>query len=186
MSTVKPFQQTLAPVVKEESWSQKSGVAMRGCSQATTDREECVILKGLLEVRGLHTLGDLQILIVEDFEPFSTHLCGILASLGFTNVVQARDGEQAVQLVRELQPDLILLDLGLPKLSGLEVARQVRTISPQSQILIVSSETSEEIVEECMAAGARGYVFKYCVRTQVGLAIRAILNGETFVSSRSD
>ena len=131
-------------------------------------------------------MGNLQILIVEDFEPFSAHLCGILGGLGFTNVVRARDGEQAVQLARELQPDLVLLDLGLPKLSGLEVARQVRTISPQSQILIVSSETSEEIVEEAMAVGARGYVFKYCARSQVAVAIRAVLNGETFVSSRSN
>ena len=186
MSTVRPFPPTLAPCVKDELWSQGSSVALKGCSQATTDREECEILKGLLEVRGLHTLGDLQILIVEDFEPFSTHLCGILGSLGFTNVVQARDGEQAVELARELQPGLILLDLGLPKLGGLEVARQVRTVSPQSQILIVSSETSEEIVEAAMAAGARGYVFKYCARTHVAVALRAILNGETFVSPRSN
>jgi DNA-binding NarL/FixJ family response regulator len=131
-------------------------------------------------------LGDLQFLIVEDFEPFSTHLCRILGSLGFTKVVQAGDGERALHLAGELQPDLILLDLGLPKVCGLDVAKQVRTISPQSQILIVSSETSEEIVDEAMARGARGYVFKYCVHTDVAVAIRAILNGKTFVSRRSN
>ena len=169
-----------------ELCSQASSATLKGCAQATTDYEEYGILDGLPAARGFHTLGNLKILIVEDFEPFSIHLCGIVGSLGFTKIVQARDGEQAVQLAGKLQPDLILLDLGLPKLSGLEVAREVRTISPQSQILIVSSETSEEIVEEGMAAGARGYVFKYCARTQVALAIRAILNGETFVSSRSN
>jgi DNA-binding NarL/FixJ family response regulator len=129
-------------------------------------------------------LGSLQILIVEDFEPFSIYLYSILSALGFRNVAQARDGDQGVELARKLQPDLILLDLGLPKLSGLEVARQVRTISPQSQILIVSSETSDEMVEEAMKVGARGYVFKYCASTHVALAIRAIRNGETFVSPR--
>ena len=149
-----------------------------------TEKSEQAI--GWLEARGLHTLADLQLLIVEDFAPFSAHLCGILNGLGFTNVVQARDGEQAVQLARALQPDLMLLDIGLPKLCGLEVARQARTISPQTQILIVSSETAEEIVEEAMSAGARGYVFKYCAGTHLALAIRAVLNGETFVSPRSD
>ena len=134
---------------------------------------------------GGHTSGSLQILVVEDFEPFSGHLCSILRNLGLTDIVQARDGEQAVQLTRELQPGLILLDLGLPKLCGLEVAKQVRTISPQSQILIVSAETSEEVVTAAMAIGARGYVFKYCASTHVALAVRAILNGETFVSRRS-
>src|SRR5215468_3092586 len=119
---------------------------------------------------GGHTSGSLQILVVEDFEPFSGHLCSILRNLGLTDIVQARDGEQAVQLTRELQPGLILLDLGLPKLCGLEVAKQVRTISPQSQILIVSAETSEEVVTAAMAIGARGYVFKYCASTHVALA----------------
>jgi CheY-like chemotaxis protein len=185
MSTVKLFKGTLAPFVRGELWSRESSVALEDCSRASTERVKFEILDPLVATRGLHTLGSLQILVVEDFEPFGTFLGNTLSTLGFTNVVQARDGEQAIQLARELQPDLILLDLGLPKLSGLEVAKQVRTISPQSQVLIVSSETLKEIVEEAMAAGARGYVFKYCAHTHVALAIRAILNGETFISPRS-
>jgi CheY-like chemotaxis protein len=186
MSTVKSFKVTLATFVKGELWSQESSLALEDCSRASTECVKFEILNPLVATRGSHTLGSLQVLVVEDFEPFGTFLCNTLSTLGFTNVFQARDGEQALQLAQKLQPDLMLLDLGLPKLSGLEVARQVRTISPQSQILIVSSETLNEIVEEAMAAGARGYVFKYCAHTHVALAIRAILNGETFVSPRSN
>jgi CheY-like chemotaxis protein len=186
MSTVKSFKVTSAPLVNAELWSQESSAALEDCSRASKDYVKPEILNRLVATRGLHTLGGLRVLVVEDFEAFGRFLCNTLSTLGFTNVVQARDGEQALQLAQKLQPDLILLDLGLPKLNGLEVARQVRTISPQSQILIVSSETLDEIVKEAMAAGARGYVFKYCAHTDVALAIRAILNGETFVSPRSN
>ena len=184
MSTVKSFQEALATLVTGELCSAASNTAPEGYIGAAAECVRFEMLSPLGAGRGLDTSGSRQILIVEDFEPFSRYLRNLLSALGFTNVVQARDGDQAVELVRELQPGLILLDLGLPGLCGLEVARQVKTISPQSQILIVSAETCEEIVEEAMSAGARGYVFKYCARTDVALAISAILHGETFVSPR--
>ena len=171
--------------MNSDHWFQGPSAALQDCCEANTDGEECEIPSRSLAARGLHTLGKLQLLIVEDFEPFSAYLCGILSRLGFTNVAQARDGEQAIELAQKLQPDVVLLDLGLPKVSGLEVARRLRAISPRSQLLIVSSETSMEIVEEAMAAGARGYVFKYCASADVAPAIGAILNGEKFVSAKS-
>jgi len=183
---VKQFKGNLAPFVKREPCARRASAALLGCSQAITGFAKCEILNLFVTTKGLHTLGSIQILIVEDFEPFAMRLCSILRTLGFTDVVQARDGEQAVQLAGELQPGLILLDLGLPKLSGLDVARQVGAISPQSQILIVSSETSGEIVEAAMLAGASGYVFKYCASTDVAPAVRAVLNGEKFLSARSN
>jgi DNA-binding NarL/FixJ family response regulator len=70
------------------------------------------------------------------------------------------DGLEAIQKAQELQPDLILLDVGLPTLNGIEVARRLRRISPRVKILFVSQETSEDVVQEALSAGAQGYIVK--------------------------
>jgi two-component system nitrate/nitrite response regulator NarL len=72
----------------------------------------------------------------------------------------ASDGLEAVQKAEELQPDLILFDIGLPSLNGIEVARQIRKLSPKSKILSVSQESSVEMVQGALSTGAQGYVVK--------------------------
>ena len=96
----------------------------------------------------------------------------------------ASDGLVAVQKAEELQPDLILLDIGLPSLNGIEVARKIRKLSPRSKILFVSQESSAEMVQEALSTGAQGYVFKSDAGRELLEGVNAVLRGEQFVSGR--
>jgi DNA-binding NarL/FixJ family response regulator len=75
-------------------------------------------------------------------------------------VGEASDGIEAVHKVEELQPDLILLDIGLPSLNGIEAARRIRELAPDTKILFLSQDFSPDIVQEALSAGARGYILK--------------------------
>ena len=96
----------------------------------------------------------------------------------------ASDGLEAVQKAEELQPDLILLDIGLPSLNGIEVARQIRKLSPKSKILFVSQESSVEMVQGALGTGAQGYVLKSDAERELLEAVNAVLRGVQFVSGR--
>jgi len=96
----------------------------------------------------------------------------------------ASDGLEAVQKAEELQPDLILLDIGLPSLNGIEVARQIRKLSPKSKILFVSQESSVEMVQGALGTGAQGYVVKTDAESELLEGVNAVLRGEQFVSGR--
>jgi len=78
--------------------------------------------------------------------------------------------------------DLVLLDIGLPRLNGIDVARQIRQLAPQTKILFVSQESSTDVVGEALATGARGYVVKTDAGSELVTAINAVLRGERFVS----
>ncbi len=102
-----------------------------------------------------------QILVVDDYEPFRRFLHRKLQSRPELQIVsEASDGVQAVRKAEELQPDLILLDIGLPKLNGIEAARQIRKSAPRSRIIFVSQESSPDIVQEALSLGTCGYVVK--------------------------
>jgi hypothetical protein len=90
---------------------------------------------------------------------------------------------EAVQKATELQPDLILLDIGLPSLSGIEVARQIRGRAPGSKILFVTEDRSREAAEEALRGGACGYVVKSDAGTELLSAVKAVLEGKRFTSS---
>jgi CheY-like chemotaxis protein len=92
------------------------------------------------------------------------------------------DGLEAVQKAEELQPDLIVLDIGLPTLNGIEVARRIHTLSPKSKILFLSQESSAPVVQEALSLGGSGYVVKPDARSELPTAVNAVLRGETFVS----
>ena len=96
---------------------------------------------------------------------------------------EASDGLYAIEQARELQPDLILLDLSLPKLNGIEAARQIRELCPHSKIIFLSQDPSPEIVREALRLGAAGYLLKSDA-TELPLAVDAILQGKVFVSRR--
>lgn len=98
-------------------------------------------------------------------------------------MAEASDGIEAVHKAKELQPDLILLDIGLPQINGLEAARRIRNFSPNSKILIVSQERSVDIVQEALRVGASGYVLKSGAASDLLPAVNAVLEGKRFVSS---
>ena len=94
------------------------------------------------------------------------------------------DGLEAVREAQRLQPDLILLDIGLPTLNGLDAARRIRTLSPASKIVFVTQESSADVVQEALKIGASGYVAKADAGRELIAAVTAVLRGEQFVGSR--
>ena len=106
------------------------------------------------------------------------HLRGDLQIIG-----EASDGLEAVQRAKEPRLDLILLDIGLPKLNGIRAARRLRDLVPRAKILFVSIESSSDIVRKAFNAGAHGYVHKLHMTSDLVPAIETVLRGGQFVSS---
>jgi DNA-binding NarL/FixJ family response regulator len=128
---------------------------------------------------------DCRILLADDFEDFRQFVSVTLQQrAGFQVISQAADGLQAVQQAAELRPDLTLLDIGLPKLNGIEAGRRIRQVSPNSKILFLSQESSPDVVEEALAVGAQGYLWKSDAARELLLAVDAVLQGKQFISRR--
>jgi len=126
----------------------------------------------------------LCVLIVDDYEPFRQFIAAKLQTNPELRIVkEACDGAEAVQQAEELQPDLILLDIGLPILNGIEAARRIRRVSPTSKILFVTENRSRDIVEAALSTGAGGYVVKSNAGSELVPAIEAVLCGKQFVSA---
>ena len=125
-----------------------------------------------------------SVLIVDDYEPWRRFLrltLGVQEQLQI--VAEVTDGPEAVQKAEELQPDLILLDIGLPTLNGIEAARRIREISPNSKILFTSENRSPDIAREALSTGAGGYVVKSDAGGELLHAIKTVLGGKRFVSA---
>jgi DNA-binding NarL/FixJ family response regulator len=128
-------------------------------------------------------MSSVRVLVVEDFEPFRRFVCSTVEDSSELQVIcEASDGVEAVRKAEELLPDLILMDIGLPTLNGIEAARQIRKLSPQSKILFVSQESSPDFIEEALSFGAMGYVIKADAGRELLLAMEAVREGRRFIS----
>jgi len=128
--------------------------------------------------------SSVRVLVVDDYEPFRRFICSTLVKRPEMRVIgEALDGLEAVQKAEELQPDLILLDIGLPTLNGIEAARRIRKLSPESKIIFVSQESSADVMQEALALGALGYVVKAHAGGELLAAVGAVLAGSQFVGS---
>lgn len=137
----------------------------------------------LLDRAGFSTTV-VRILLVDDYEPYRAYVKSLIEQRPELQIVgEASDGLQAVHKAGELRPDLVLLDIGLPQLSGIEVARRIRSSSPQSSILFLTHEFSPEIVSEALILGANGYIIKSDARRDLLAGIDAAVRGERFLSS---
>jgi len=126
----------------------------------------------------LHSL--VRILVVDDSVPWRLQIGSILQTRQALRVVaEAADGLEAVQKAAELKPDLILLDIGLPTLNGIEAARQIRKSDPQSKIVFVSQESSADVVQGALSLGACGYVLKSHAQGDLLAPVDAIIDGQT-------
>ena len=122
-------------------------------------------------------------LVVDDYPPFCDFVRSTLQKRPELLVIgEVSDGLAAVRYSRELQPDLVLLDIGLPDLNGIEVARQVREVAPSSKILFVSENRSREVVTEALRSGD-GYVVKSSAASELLPAVESVLQGKQFVSA---
>jgi DNA-binding NarL/FixJ family response regulator len=125
-----------------------------------------------------------RVLVVDDYERFRRFVCSTLQKRPELQVIgEASDGLEAVQKAEELKPDLIVLDLGLPILNGIEAARRIRKLSPESKILIVSQEPDADLVQEALRIGALGYVVKTNAGIELLSAVEAVLRGRQYLSS---
>jgi DNA-binding NarL/FixJ family response regulator len=124
-----------------------------------------------------------RILIVDDFDPWREFVVLHLNDQPFMRVLGfASDGLEGLQKAEELQPDLILLDISLPKLNGIELARRVRRLVPKAKILFLSSNADPDVIRAAFCAGGAGYVLKMDAGGSLLDAMEAVLLGKQFVS----
>jgi DNA-binding NarL/FixJ family response regulator len=129
----------------------------------------------------LHSL--VRVLVVDDVELWHTFVHMRLGEEPNLHVIGvATDGLDAVRKAEELRPDLILLDISLPKLNGLEAARQIRKVAPKSAILFLSGESDPDVVQGALGAGGLGYVLKSEAAQDLLAGIESVLLGRRFVS----
>jgi DNA-binding NarL/FixJ family response regulator len=125
----------------------------------------------------------IRILVVDDYEPWRQKICSILQIRPELRIVaEVGDGLAAVQAAEELKPDLILLDIGLPKLNGIQAAVRIQQVSRKSKVLFLSEHRSRDIAEEALSTGAGGYVVKSDAGSELLPGIEAVLHGKQFVS----
>lgn len=120
-----------------------------------------------------------RVLIADDHAFFREGMRGLLVSLPETEVAgEASDGEEAILLAARLQPDVVLMDLKMPELNGIEATRRIVATSPHIGVLVVSMYEDDDSVFAAMRAGARGYLLKGASQAEIVRAIRAVANGE--------
>jgi DNA-binding NarL/FixJ family response regulator len=126
----------------------------------------------------------IRTLVVDDYEDLRKLLRSMLQEKTDCVIVgEASDGLQAVEQAKQLQPDLIFLDLSLPKLNGMEAGRRIRKLSPNSKIVFLSQDDSPEIAQGALRIGAAGYLLKSDAN-EIPSAVDAVLQGKVFVSKR--
>jgi DNA-binding NarL/FixJ family response regulator len=126
-----------------------------------------------------------RVLIVDDYEPWRREICSTIEATGrWLLVAEAADGASAVEQARALRPDLILLDVSLPSVDGIEAARRILAENPAARILFVSEHQSREIVDAAIATGARGYLVKMDAARELLTAMAAVV-GDRYFTSRT-
>lgn len=124
-----------------------------------------------------------RILVVDDYEPFRRFLHLKLQSRPELQIVgEASDGLEAVEKARDLQPDLIFLDIGLPSINGVEAAHRILRLVPDTKILFISQENDANVVAAALGNGAKGFLRKLDVNRDLLPAIEAVIRGKHFPS----
>jgi|HubBroStandDraft_4_1064222.scaffolds.fasta_scaffold224830_1 DNA-binding NarL/FixJ family response regulator len=127
----------------------------------------------------------IRILVVDDHEVVRRQLCRLLKAQPDMEVIsEASDGKGAIHRADEFQPDVILLDIGLPGLDGFTTARHMRAVAPNAEILFVSQHDTMQMVREALRAGGRGYVVKVDAISDLIPAVHAVSEKKQFISAR--
>jgi CheY-like chemotaxis protein len=157
------------------------------CIEAMRRYDKGIVVANADDHPGVHPLAQrvvIRILAVDDFTNWRRQLHSLLQARPEWQVIsEASDGLEAVEKAQGVKPDLILLDVGLPKLNGIEAARQIRQRSPSSKIIFLTQNNDLDVVGAALDAGAVGYVRKMDAGRELQPAIDAVLRGKRFVSS---
>jgi DNA-binding NarL/FixJ family response regulator len=130
-------------------------------------------------------MGSICVLVVDDFELWRSMVSSRLKNeLHLAKVFGASDGLEAVRKAEELQPDLVLLDIGLPCLNGVDAAHQIRLVAPNARVLFLTSKCDRTLAEAALRTGAAGYVIKSDAGRELIAAVEAVIAGKRFVSER--
>jgi DNA-binding NarL/FixJ family response regulator len=130
------------------------------------------------------TRSTIRALVVDDFQPFRQFVCSTLEQIpGLQIIGEASDGLEAVQKAEKLRPDLILLDIGIPTLNGIEASHRISKLVPSATVLFLSQENDADVVETALSNGARGYVLKLDLDQDLLPAVESVLRGQRFISA---
>jgi len=128
-------------------------------------------------------MNHMRVVLADDHNLVRAGIRKLLEAIAGIEVVgEAEDGLALVALARDLEPDLVLMDIGMPRLSGLEAAARLRETQPSVRVLILSMHLNEEYVRQALRHGAAGYLLKDAAPTELSTAIQAVLRGETYLS----
>ena len=133
-------------------------------------------------------MSTFRILLADDHPVFRLGLCSLLGSHEQWEICgQASDGREAIEKCRQLKPDLLILDIGMPELNGVDAARRILQQNPQQRILVLTDVHSEQAIRDCLEAGVRGWVYKSDNVTDLTTAVEALQRHQsTFSSSVCD
>jgi DNA-binding NarL/FixJ family response regulator len=125
----------------------------------------------------------MRILLADNHKLFCDGLRTLFSSQSGMEIVgEANNGRMAVRLARELSPDIVIMDIGMPELNGIEATRQVRSELPDVKVLAVSMHSDRQYVSGMLSAGASGFVLKDCAFTELAEAVRVVVNGGRYLS----
>ena len=128
-------------------------------------------------------MSKIRVLLAEDHTIVRKGLCSLLeGEAGIEVIGEAEDGREAVQKTQELLPDVVLMDISMPELSGLEATRQIKKRFPEVKVVVLTRHANEEYVFQILRAGASGYVVKKAAPTELILAIQSVCRGDSFLS----
>jgi len=127
----------------------------------------------------------IKILIADDHSLIRTGISTLLQGYAeFIVVGEAANGIEAVDMTKKVQPDVVIIDLSMPKMNGIEATRVIRERFPQTRVLVLTMHENEEYIYQIFNSGAGGYVLKNSSREELCEAVRAVANGEKFFSTR--
>jgi DNA-binding NarL/FixJ family response regulator len=131
------------------------------------------------------TMKTIRIILADDQLLIRAGIRAIIDTLpGYRIEAECTDGHETIAAIRQLQPDVVLLDIAMPGPSGIEVARTIRQFDQETRILVLSSIDRQEIVEQALSAGVNGYLLKDFVLEELVLALAMMLDGKSFLSPK--